>query len=67
MPKGSKINVFASNLDVIVNAVEVVHGAAQAQQRKQEQASGEGPEKRKQSDTPENFGTAINLLAFYSS
>ena len=39
MPKGSEINVFASNLDVIVNAEQVVRGAAQAQQRNQEQAS----------------------------
>ena len=39
MPKGFEINVFASNLDVIVNAEQAVHGAAQAQQRNQEQAS----------------------------
>ena len=39
VPKGSEINVFASNLDVIVNAEQVVRGAAQAQQRNQEQAS----------------------------
>ena len=39
MPKDSEINVSSSNLDVIVNAEQVVRGAAQAQQRNQELAS----------------------------
>ena len=39
MPKGSEINVCSSNLDVVVNAEQAAHGAAQAQQRNQEQAS----------------------------
>ena len=36
VPKGYEINVFSSNLDVIVNAEQVVRGAAQAQQRNHE-------------------------------
>ena len=39
MPKDSEINLSSSNLDVIVNAKQVVRGAAQAQQRNQELAS----------------------------
>ena len=67
MSQGSKINVLSSNLDVIVNAEQVVRGAVQAQQRNQEQDPGQGPEKRKQIGSSENFETAIYLLAFYSS
>ena len=37
--EGCEINVFSSNLDVIVNTEQVIRGAAQAQQRNQEQAS----------------------------